>query len=353
MKRYIIIVLSFFFCLNSFGQDVKATAKLDGNSIKIGDQVKLHLSVQHPSNYLLNWASPPDSLGKIEIVESSKIDTLGKKDSSIIIETQTVIITSFDSGFYAIPPFVFSYKKGKDTVEYTAETQPLLLTVNTIDVDTSKAFKDIKAPLETPYNFAEFWAQYKWYCIGGLAAILIGLGVWYYLTHRKKVVPVVVEKIITRPAHEIAFEELKKVEAEKLWQQGFIKQYYSAVTDVIRAYIENRYHIIAMELTTDEILSQFKTRPINPLAKEKLTHMLQLSDLVKFAKVQPLPNEHDLCLTDAYSFVNLTKEEGLGIKDLGLGKEDVSSQSPIPNSNPQSLSPQSSTPNPQSPNDNA
>jgi hypothetical protein len=342
MKHYILIILSFFIYLQSFAQDVKATAKLDAYNIKIGDQVKLHLSVQHPSNYLLNWASPPDSLGKIEIVESSKIDTLGKKDSSVITENQTIIITSFDSGFYAVPPFVFSYKKGKDTVEYTAETKPLLLTVNTVAVDTSKAFMDIKAPLETPYNFAEFWAQYKWYCIGGLAAILIGLGLWYYLTHRKKVVKVVEEKIITRPAHEIAFEDLKKVEAEKLWQQGFVKQYYSGVSDVIRAYIENRYHIIAMELTTDEILYQFKARPINPLAKEKLSHLLQLSDLVKFAKVQPLPNEHDLCLNDAYDFVRLTKAEGLGIEDLGLGGEDDPTVSPSPN-------PQSHVPNPQSP----
>lgn len=311
MKRHILIVLSFFICINSFGQDVKTSIKLDANTIKIGDQVKLHLTAQFPSNITLNWATPPDSLEGIDIVEASNIDTVNKKDNSNINLTQTLTITSFEGGIYKIPPFVFHYKKGHDTLDFTTQTDTIYLKVNTIDVDTSKAFKDIKTPFETPYIFAETWEQYKLYIIIGVAAILISLGVWYYLTHRKKVVPVIVEKIITRPAHEIAFEELKKVEAEKLWQQGFIKQYYSAVTDVIRAYIENRYQIIAMELTTDEILSQFTTRPINPLAKEKLTHMLQLSDLVKFAKVQPLPNEHDLCLADAYDFVNLTmvKEE--------------------------------------------
>jgi len=306
MKSYLLAIFILFICADSFGQEVKATAKLDTNVISIGDQIKLHLKVQHPSDLLFNWAAPPDSLGKIEILESSKIDTLGKKDSSVITQTQTITITSFDSGFYAIPPFIFHYKKGKDTTDYIAETEPILLTVNTIQVDTTKAFKDIKGPLDTPYNFAEFWAQYKWYVLSCLVLLLIILGVWYYLTHRKKVVPVVVEKVITRPAHEIAIEELKKVEAEKLWQQGFLKQYYSSVSDIIRAYIEHRFQIIAMELTTDEIVSQFNSRPINPQAKEKLIHLLRLSDLVKFAKVQPLPNEHDLCLADAYDFVNLT-----------------------------------------------
>jgi len=306
MRCHLLIAFSFFICTQSFGQDVKATARLDVNTISIGDQIKLHLTAQFPSNITLNWAVPPDSLEGIDIVEASNIDTVNKKDNSNINLTQTLTITSFDAGFYKIPPFVFHYKRGHDTLEYTAQTDTVFLRVNTINVDTSKAFKDIKTPFETPYTVAETWNQYKLYIIIGVAVILIILGVWYYLTHRKKVVKVVEEKIITRPAHEIAFEDLKKVEAEKLWQQGFIKQYYSAVSDVIRAYIENRYHIIAMELTTDEILYQFKTRPINPLAKEKLTHLLQLSDLVKFAKVQPLPNEHDLCLTDAYDFVNIT-----------------------------------------------
>ena len=32
-----------------------------------------------------------------------------------------------------------------------------------------------------------------------------------------------------------------------------------------------------------------------------------MSDLVKFAKANPLPNEHENCLTSAYDFVHATK----------------------------------------------
>ncbi len=315
------IVLRYYRCLviagfilighNAYTQDVIATAKLDASVIKIGDQVKLHLTVQYPSSYIINWATPPDSMGNVEVVETSKVDTVGRKDSTVITQTQTLTITAFDSGYYPIPPFVFHYKKGKDTNDFVAETQAILLTVNTIPVDTAKGFKEIKNVMDTPYSFAEFWEQNKWFVIAGILAVLLIIGLIIYLKKRKKVIHVVEEKIIKRPAHEIALEELKKVEEEKLWQGGFIKKYYSSVSDVIRMYIENRYGIIAMELTTDEILLQFKNRMIHTEAKDKLTQVLQLSDLVKFAKVEPLPNEHDLTLSNAYNFVYSTtlKEE--------------------------------------------
>ena len=311
-KVMLVAMLSLFLFANKgISQSIQATAKLDATTIKIGDQVKLHLTVQRPLNMVFNWAAPPDSIHGIEIVEASKVDTVGKKDSVVITQTQTLTLTSFDSGYYPIPPFIFHYKKDKDTNDYTVETQALLLTVNTIPVDTTKGFKEIKNRLDANYSFGEFWEVYKWYVIGGLALLLIIAALIIYFIKRKKVVPVIVEKIVKRPAHEIALEALRALENEKFWQQGFVKKYYSELSDIIRTYIENRYGIIAMELTTDEILYHFNRTPINTEAKEKLSHLLKLADLVKFAKVQPLPNEHDLCLANAYSFIQLTlaKEE--------------------------------------------
>jgi hypothetical protein len=308
---YCFLFLVIYFPAITFSQGINATAKLDATTIKIGDQVKLHLTVQRPLNMVFNWATPPDSMNGIEVVETSKMDTLGKKDSEVITQTQTLTLTSFDSGYYPIPPFIFHYKKDKDTNDYTVQTQALLLTVTTIPIDTAKGFKGIKNRLDANYSFGEFWEVYKWYVLSGIATILIIAGLLVYFLTRKKVVPIFVEKVIKRPAHEIALEALKKTEDEKLWQNGFVKKYYSEISDIIRTYIENRYNVIAMELTTDEILYHFNRVPINTEAKDKLTRLLQLSDLVKFAKVQPLPNEHDLCIANAYSFIQLTmtKEE--------------------------------------------
>ena len=42
---------------------------------------------------------------------------------------------------------------------------------------------------------------------------------------------------------------------------------------------------------------------------ENLRQILQLADFVKFAKMNPLPDENDLSMMNAYLFVNQTKEE--------------------------------------------
>ena len=108
-------------------------------------------------------------------------------------------------------------------------------------------------------------------------------------------------------AHEIALEALKKTEEEKLWQQGFFKKYHSMVSEIIRTYIEQRFAIQALEYTTDETLEQLRGNLINDEAKEKLRSLLQLADMVKFAKLQPIAPENEQAISNAYDFVALTK----------------------------------------------
>ena len=110
-----------------------------------------------------------------------------------------------------------------------------------------------------------------------------------------------------RPAHEIALETLKKIAEEKLWQQGLYKQYQSSVSDAIRTYIEHRFDINAMEYTTDETLSHLRNNLVPVEAKEKLRQLLQLADLVKFAKAIPVGTENELSMQQAVDFVMLTK----------------------------------------------
>ena len=101
------------------------------------------------------------------------------------------------------------------------------------------------------------------------------------------------------------------VDSEKIWQQGKTKQYYSEVSDTLREYIEDRFEIRAMEQTTDETLDEFRYRRdlINEKCFSNLSQILQLADLVKFAKYKPLPDDDNLALVNAYFFVNDTKKE--------------------------------------------
>ena len=79
--------------------------------------------------------------------------------------------------------------------------------------------------------------------------------------------------------------------------------------DEINEFIENRFKIQALEQTTDEILYGFRNVSIDEDSRLKLKQLLILSDLVKFAKEQPLPNENELSLSNAYDFVKGTMRE--------------------------------------------
>ena len=81
-------------------------------------------------------------------------------------------------------------------------------------------------------------------------------------------------KIPIRPAHEIALEELNKLDAEKIWQQGNFKSYHTSLTDIIRMFIEHRWQVNAMELTTDEILQHSFASQLNNSSREQLSIVL-------------------------------------------------------------------------------
>jgi hypothetical protein len=65
----------------------------------------------------------------------------------------------------------------------------------------------------------------------------------------------------------------------------------------------------ALESTTDEIMTAFRTQVVDKDSKDKLQQLLTLSDLVKFAKMTPIENEHNFTLQNAFDFVNGTKRD--------------------------------------------
>jgi hypothetical protein len=78
---------------------------------------------------------------------------------------------------------------------------------------------------------------------------------------------------------------------------------------VIREYLEKGYDINAMELTTDEIVALVKKNKDLDEIRLVLKEMLELSDLVKFAKFVPLENENEKVVLNAFMIVEKTTKE--------------------------------------------
>ena len=307
------VVVLFLFSYAAKAQEIKAIAKLDTNEMRIGQQVKLQLSIQYRvdngKQIKIQWPEIADTIRKeVEVVGQSKIDTVipDKNNPFQFVQTKTLYITSFDSGYWAIPPFKFLIND--DTNGFF--TEPLLLSVGTIPVDTTLAIKDIKPPYDESYSFLDWIKDNMYVVYGTLIAILVIILVIYIIRYFRKVKPPMVFVEAPKiPAHVVAFEKLDKLKKENLWQEGKLKLYHIMLTEIVREYIENRFKIQALEQTTDEILYGFRNVAIDEESKMKLKKLLILADLVKFAKEQPLPNENEMSLSNAYDFVNGTKKE--------------------------------------------
>jgi len=298
--RFVLILYLFVFSQSpTLGQNVTVTARVDSNNILIGDFLPLHLEVRHPADRNVSFVGVPDSLAGFEILRR---DTLvAKSTGGEVIETTTWTITSYDSGMFIVPPLRVQYRNPGETALQFAETAPIPIFVHTLPVDTSQAIKDIKPPMGLGLSFAEILP----YLVGVIVAGGIVWLVMYYLKKRKRG-----EKFIPeappRPAQELAMEELRSLESEKYWQRGKIKEYHSLLTDIIRLYIERKFHVMALEMITDDILDAPQIKNLDAETKAFLKGLLTLADLVKFAKFQPLPEEHETSMKSAYRFVELT-----------------------------------------------
>jgi len=287
-----------------FGQYSGANATLEKNSIQIGDQVRLELNVTVPAGSRIQWPMLLDTLAhQVEILRKSGIDTVTSDREKFTLK-QELIITSFDSGSYVLRPIIFKYQKAGDTMTFFSETLPLSLEVQNIQTDQAQDIKPIKPPLTAPVTFREIL---PW--LGIVALIVIIAGLVYYFLKRKKLQP---PKVTTRlkttiPPYEAAIEALESLRLKKVWQAGRVKEYYSELTDIVREYLELRFPVRAMEMTTTEIYAALRKTEVTANAREKLNQVLILADLVKFAKEQPLPLENEQSLSQCVEFVRETR----------------------------------------------
>jgi hypothetical protein len=105
----------------------------------------------------------------------------------------------------------------------------------------------------------------------------------------------------------VALEALRKLRESDLLATGQIKAFYIELSEIVRRYIEGRYFVPALELTTGELMDDLKQVTLEPDARDMLRDLLELSDLVKFAKYAPATEEHERALQLAESFVETTK----------------------------------------------
>jgi hypothetical protein len=287
----------------SHAQEMSIQASLDTNIIRIGEQFKLTLS----TTYGVKQGSPTiefpqfkDSIiSKIDIVSKQGLDTFlvdPTNDPYTFTQRQSYLLTSYDSGVYVLPPFVFKV----NGQEY--ESNPLAIQVATIQVDTTMGIVDIMDPIDLPITFGEYLKLYQSYIYWTIFILGLLILTWWLIKKYRARPEVIVEEVIPDIApHLWAFQRLEELKSKPYFEQGNAKQHYIEITGIIRAYFEKRYQFLALELTSDEILREIRLYSWKTEQMDGLRKLLTLSDLVKFAKEKPTKSDID------WSFVYVEK----------------------------------------------
>jgi len=282
-------------------------AVINRKEILIGEQAIITLSYsmekEHPT--FVEFPHIGDTLLKeVEVVRKSNVDTLetGYEVPTMRLE-QKLYVTSFDTGYYAIRPFEFKVDGESH------QTPAFLLTVKTVEVDTTSGIMADREIYGVDVSFMDYVKVYWKYPAAGLALVALVLLVIYFIRkyqENKRKLPPPAPIVPPRPAHEVALESLQRINEEKIFKRGKIKEYHTAITDTIREYLEGQFQIPAHELTSRQILSALRYTGTDEKSMVKLRTILYRADLVKFAKEIPDEVENTTAVNDAIAFVQNT-----------------------------------------------
>ena len=279
---------------------IVVSASIDSTMLMLGDQTDLHLRVTQDAQERVEWPVFGETLQDgIEIVDKTIVDSITLPDGRVQLN-QYLTLTSFKDSLFVIEPVAFA--SGEDT--FWTESMALNI-VQPFEVDSTLAIMDIKDIERAPIWW---WGIIRWILLAiGLLLLAVGLYyLWRWYQRNRKPEEEAINPELLRPADEVALEKLDEIKATKIWKDGKVKEYQTELTDVVREYIGRRFDVQSTEKTSDETL-----RAMKPLIEKdlfgKLSKMLQLADLVKFAKWHTTPDENEQGLLTAYEFVNETK----------------------------------------------
>jgi len=289
--------------------------KLDLSDITIGDKIVCTLVVEHDKDtQLLN---PKPIVMASEHFEAygpdvKQLKSKAKQRGRILKSIEYKLI-AYEPGAYNIPPIVIKCRDANGR-ELSVMSQPLGFSVRSLRSNDAQTIRDIKGPEGVPRNITPY------ILILGIIIVGFSVAVYFYFRSRKSVIIKPETVILQRLPHEIALEELREIELMGLVAKGEVKEYCTRIADVIRRYMEKRYGIAAMELTTAKVLASLEiilerkdSIVVNEggphLCKEdlidKIGDFLNACDSVKFAKYQPNADEAGNLLQQARKIVEL------------------------------------------------
>jgi hypothetical protein len=315
--RSVYIMISVIWCLVSFlscqnevreGKEdknvlppIEAKTEVDKTTATTGDLIRYTLSAHSEPRIEVEIPEMGSQIAGFRIVDMGESEP-AERDGRKIIEKWYQLKADL-VGSYIIPGAVFFYRDEKGEKK-EVKTAQIFIEVKSVieDGETASDIRDIKPLASIERNYTMLLSL----SIAGavLLTLIIG-GIFFYRAkyQKAKVVP-------SRPAHELALEELDLLQKKELIAKGIYKEHYFSLSEIFRKYLERRFHFQAVEKTTEELLPEIlDLKEFDQEIKDTAKKFLQHTDLVKFAKHTPDTQEADQEHQEAVDFIKETKEK--------------------------------------------
>lgn len=283
---------------------VKAVA--DSAVMVMGDLNHIRVSVDMPAGSPTQLVDFPLLTPGMEFLPYNGVDVVASDSSSVIEGGRQKIdfdftIQAFAPGTLTLPPFAAVPVPGGDTVFSNALTFKVL-SVDVDSLETINPMESIVAPHTKWYDYIPDWLL--WTLVAIVAVIAALFAIKYF---RKQQVVAELRRTPPVPPYELAISRLATLKSRNLAESGHEKEYYTELVDILRQYLQGRFGINAMEMTSTQIVKALRSNPATRMTADEMRAVLSIADFVKFAKVRPLPDDNIKAFARAQSFVEQTK----------------------------------------------
>lgn len=284
-----------------------ATARLNLEPVKaaIGDPIAARLTVEAGPDEVVDVSPLPVVWGPAQVLAGFWQPAAPPSSSRVWIGT----IAVYELGKVTIPEITVAVTKAGAPGTVATEPRSLEI-VGTLPPAQSGAkppdLADLKAPASIPPDYGPL--KRALFAVAGLLAVAFAAW-WLWRRYAAKLAAVAqpVDPFRRLPPHVWVYEELEKLLARRLAEEGKIGLFYDELTRIVKQYLEGRYRVDLLERTTSEVPTALQQAGAPADASMLARALLESGDRVKFAKVGAGPAECRAAVEEAYRLVDGTK----------------------------------------------
>jgi hypothetical protein len=263
------------------GQVPRVESEVDTTKVNVGDRITLTVSVIHGPESQVVW---PDSLdlAPFEVLQARELPSSTRE--GINRSSVALSLAAFELGDLEIPSFQMEVV-GPDGESTILTTDRFGIQVTSVGLDEGGDIRDVKGPLGIPRSLTTLFLL----LLPVVLALAVAFALYRWAKHRKSGTLGAPTTTPYRPPHEIALEALARLESSHLLDRGQVKEFYIRASEILRTFVEGRFGIPALEMTTRDLMSALEETDKEPLALQGFRSFLDRCDMVKFAKHRPDP----------------------------------------------------------------